>query len=345
MHMKLTGKIFLWASVLLLALWVLPWLYQLISLKGYSSPFTLYSCTVHDFTALNRDGGKELRFLDRNGNPHGEEAQPTFYASVLASKGTLPDTLEGRKVTLEEIERNSVIATSDPKDVNRTKAPVYLLMESVPVRLELQDPEEALVSRRDGIYIYRLADNALLQGKTDSLNTALRALDFAFPAKLFAGNPSHRKEYDEGWLVTDARDRVFQIKQTAGVVSVRPFPATADLGVSFLLVTEFENHATLAYMTGRDGFLYMLRPDGEVIRTEVPFDARREDLLVVGDLFYYTVKVSTGTGERFYALRSEDFSLVDTMERAYPRGFSLPGIRFTSQDDSWVKLRLRGLRD
>ncbi len=341
MHMKLTGKIFLWTSVLLLLLWVLPWLYQLISLKGYSSPFTLYSCTVHDFTALKRDGGKDLRFEDRNGTIHGEEAQPTFYASVLASKGTLPDTLEGRCVTLEEIERNSVIATSDPKDVNRTNAPVHLLMESVPVRLELQDPEEALVSRKDGIYIYKLADNTLQQGKTDSLNRALRDLGFLFPARLFAGNPSHRKEYDEGWLVTDARDRVFQIKQTAGVVSVRPFPETEGIGVNFVMITEFENRATLAYLTGKDGFLRILRPDGKVIRTEVPFDARQEDLLVVGDLFYYTVKVSTRDGERFYALRTEDFSLVDTLEREYPKSFSLPGIRFTSQDDSWVRPRLR----
>jgi len=343
--MKLTGKIFLWTSVLLLLLWVLPWLYQLISLKGYSSPFTLYSCTVHDFTSLDRNGGRDLRFVDRQGQVHGEEAQPTFYASVLASNGTLPDTLEGRPVTLAEIERNSVIATSDPKDVNRTKAPVYLLMESVPVRLELQDPEEALVSRRDGIYIYKLADNTLQQGKTDSLNMALRSLEFAFPARLFAGNPSHRKEYDEGWLVTDARDRVFQIKQTDGVVSVKPFPSTDGIGVNFLQITEFENHATLAYLTGSDGFLQILRPDGELIRTEVPFDARKEDLLVVGDLFYYTVKVSTQAGERFYALRSDDFSLVDTMERDYPQGFSLPGIRFASPDDSWIKLRLRGFRE
>ena len=155
--MKTAGKIFIIASAVLLAAWVLPWLYTLISLKPYSTPFTLYSCTVHDFTSLDRSDGKGFRFIDTEGNVHGDEAQPTFYASVLASKGALPDTIEGRPVTLEEIERNAIIASSDPKDVNRTKPPVYLLMESVPVRLELQDPKEAMVSRKDGIYIYEMA--------------------------------------------------------------------------------------------------------------------------------------------------------------------------------------------
>ena len=66
----------------------------------------------------------------------------------------------------------------------------------------------------------------------------------------------------------------------------------------------------------------------------------KEDLLVVGDMFYYTIKTSTGKGERFWALRSSDFSLADTLSREYPRERSFPGLRFTSSNDGWVKPRL-----
>ena len=343
--MKTAGKIFIIASAVLLAAWVLPWIYTLISLKPYSTPFTLYSCTVHDFTSLDRSDGKGFRFIDTKGNVHGDEAQPTFYASVLASKGALPDTIEGRKVTLEEIERNSIIASSDPKDVNRTKAPVYLLMESVPVRLELQDAEEAMVSRKDGIYIYEMASNELLKAKSDSLNAALKALGFTFPARLFAGKPSHRKEYDAGWLVTDSADRLFKLKQVNGLIEIRTFPGADDLHASWLMITEFENRATLAYIVDKNGLLNILKADGTVVPTEVPFNPRKEDLLIVGDMFFYTVKTSTSDGEHFYALRADDFSLVDTLERPYPKDFSLPGIRYTSGSDGWVKPRLRGFRE
>ena len=59
-----------------------------------------------------------------------------------------------------------------------------------------------------------------------------------------------------------------------------------------------------------------------------------------GDLFYYTVKTATEQGEHFWALRSSDFSLVDTLARPYPHEWSFPGIRFTSSSDGWVKPRL-----
>ncbi|MBP3203343.1 MAG: DUF4857 domain-containing protein [Bacteroidales bacterium] len=339
--MKTIGKIFLSLSLALLFCWVAPWLYRLITLKAYATPFTLYSCTLHDFTSLDRSDEREFRFIDRSGGVHGDEAQPMFYASILASRGALPDSIEGRKISLEEIDYHSVIASSDPKDVNRTVPPVYLLMESVPERLELKDPEDAMVSRKSGIDIYDMATNTLRADKTAALNAALKARGFVFPARLFAGKPSHRKEYDEGYLVTDAEGKLFQLKQVNDSVTVRHFPAADGIGIDFLMITEFENHATLGYLTGADGCLQFLCPDGRIINTTVPFNPRKEDLLIVGDMFYYTVKVSDDKGERFWALRSSDFAPVDSMSRAYPHQRNLPGISFTSSTDSRVKLRLQ----
>lgn len=338
--MKNYGKIFVIVSLAILASWVVPWLYNLITLESYSTPFTLYSCTLHDFASLDRSEGKGFRFIDTRGNVHGDEAQPMFYASVLASRGALPDSLEGRKVSLEEIEHNAVIATSDPKDVNRTLPPVYLLLESVPERLELKDPEDALINRPHTLDVVEMATNRLREQKTALLNLELRKHGFVHPAKLFAGKPSHRKAYDEGYLVTDARNRLFQLKQVNDTVTVRHFPQADNLSLKFVMITEFDNHATLGYLVSDENRLYILRPDGEVVKTEVIFAPEKEDLLVVGDLFYYTVKTSTNKGERFWALRSSDFSLVDTLSREYPRGGTLPGLSFTSASDGWIKPRL-----
>ena len=85
--MKRIGQIFLWGSLSLVALWVIPSVVNLMTLEGYSTPFTLYSCTVHDFTALDRGEGSDFRFIDTKGNVYGDEAQPMFYASLrTASK-------------------------------------------------------------------------------------------------------------------------------------------------------------------------------------------------------------------------------------------------------------------
>ena len=347
--MKKIGKAFIVLSAAVLVLWVVPWLYNLMTLKPYSTPFTLYSCIIHDFTSLDRSDSKNFQFIDREGNAHGDEVQPMFYASILASRGALPDSVEGRPVTMEEIDRNSIIVTSDPKDVNKTKPPVYLLMESVPERLELKEPERAIVSRKDGLLVYDMAGKELLAEISEGLNGQLRSLGFSFPARLFAGNPSDRKAYDEGYLVTDANNRLFHFKQVEGALTAEAFPEADNLGLKHLMITEFENRATLGYLISGDNRLYMLRPDGTVVKTEVNFDPTREDLLIVGDMFYYTVKVSDSKGEHFYALRSNDFSLADTMDRPYEFEdevnlckYILPcRITFTSSNDGWVKPRFQ----
>ena len=128
-------------SLALLVLWLVPWVYRIVTLESYSTPFTLYSCVVHDFTSLDRSDARNFRFIDRKGNVYGDEVQPLFYHSILASKGAFPDSLEGIPVTEEMVEHNSVILSAEPKEFNVKKAPVYLLMESVPVRLELHDPD------------------------------------------------------------------------------------------------------------------------------------------------------------------------------------------------------------
>ena len=338
--MKRLGQIFIIASAAVLLFWALPWLVNLITVKPYGTPFTLYSCTVHDFTMLDKSEGHAFRFLDTKGNVYGDEAQPMFYASILASRGELPDTIEGRPITLAEIERNAVIISSDPQDVNRPAAPVYLLMESVPERLELKDPEDAMVSRKNSIDIYCMDENRLLEDKTAQLNDALKEQGFAYPAKVFAGNPSDRKDHDEGYLVADSEDKIYQIKQVNGTMEVRHLQQADGLHTKWMLITEFENRATLGWLVSAENRLSILREDGSVVPTEVIFDPGSEDMLAVGDLFYYTIKTSTEEGEHFYALRSDDFSLVDTMDRPYPKEWSIPGISFTSGTDASVRPRL-----
>ena len=200
--MKKISAIFIALTAAVVLLTVGPKLYNLLTAKPEGTPFTLYSCVLHDFTALYQED-RDYKFVDRAGNVYSDEVQPLFYASILASRGALPDSLEGQKVTLEEIERNNMFLTMDPRDVNKVIPPVYLLMESVPERLELQDPKEAFVSRKDGLYIYNMAQNALQEEKTEKLNGDLRALGFVFPAKCIEGNPTDRKDHDEGYLLTD----------------------------------------------------------------------------------------------------------------------------------------------
>lgn len=343
--MKTIGKIFILLSATVLIAWLGPWIYALATAKPYRSPFTLYSCVLRDFTSAVY-GGKDIKFEDRSGQTHDESVQPMFYYHDLAMHGMAPDSILGRKIVPEEVERNRIILTSEPGRIAKKAAPVYIIMESVATRSELDEPEEAFVVRKDGIYIYNMNANEEVSDKTKEFNEALSSLGFSHPAVLVSGNPSTRKEYDEGYLMTDSKGDLFHIRQDEGKPFVEKFDAASGLSLKHIIITEFSNHKTLGMLIDKDNRLHMLSPQGEITPTEVSFDPYHHDFLVVGDMFFYTIKVSDRSGETFYALNSDDFSFVDTMRREYPTDeFNYSTlvfpvrITFTSSNDEYVKPR------
>ena len=107
--MKKSGSIYLFIIIALLTTWIVPRLYYIITAKSYSTPFTLYSCITEDFVSLTDNSGKDFIFTDTHGHEYGDSVLPFFYYRVLNSRNNIPDTINGRQFTGEEIERNNII--------------------------------------------------------------------------------------------------------------------------------------------------------------------------------------------------------------------------------------------
>ena len=59
--------------------------------------------------------------------------------------------------------------------------------------------------------------------------------DFRFPAIEIAGNPTVKKEYDEGYLLLDADRRLFHLKQVKGRPYVRAITLPEGLTLEHLI--------------------------------------------------------------------------------------------------------------
>jgi len=347
--MKQIGKIFMWVCAALLVLWMVPRIVRLAALRSYSTPFTLYSPIIDGFV-WRADTDDKFAMEDQQGNIYrGKDSDtlvPLFYYSDLAVRGLLPSEIKGKTITVDEIQRNRVIEMRRPTDLNKPSRPVYLLMESVPEREgELEDAEYALICRKDGFHIFEMAEN-----KEDSeLTSQIGQLTsgFAHPASLVAGNPSHHKSYDEGYLITDANGVLWHIKLADGQIVAENFGKKGDL--RHIMITEEDNHQTLGFLFGTDDSLSMLLPDGSVVPTEVKCNPLKQSFMVIGDIVCYTIKVSDSDGEKFYALNTDDFSLIDTMERSYPDektfwDYICPiRLVFTSASDQYIYPRFKFL--
>lgn len=340
------AKLFFWFLALVLVAWQLPWAVNYLLLEPRNTPFTLYSEVLDDFVMIRHTSDKEVEYRDRAGHTYTRRAfdslLPLFYARQLTADGRFPDSVAGRPVTLREAQTASFIFRSAPKDLNRPSSGLYFLLESMSGRVDLAMPSDAFRLTDRGIEFIDMAANRIDTAKSSRFTRMLLRKGCRFPIRELSGNPSARKEYDEGYLLLDADGRLFHLKMVQGRPYVRAVELPEGLRLRHLFLTEFRSRRTLAFLTDESHHLHVLTMPGYVLhRVEgVTFDPEREPMTIVGTLLNWTVCVDGASAERYYAVSADDFSLLDTL--SYPLAERrIPGLSFTSSSDRYVKPRFR----
>lgn len=213
------AKTFFWFLVLVLIAWQLPWAVNYLTVKPANTPFTLYSEVLGDF-ALIRHRDKEIEYLDRAGNRYSrrefDSLLPLFYARQLVADGRFPDSIAGRAVTLREVQNASFFFRSSPKEVNRPESGIRFLLESSSGRVDLEMPSDAFRLTNRGIEFIDMASNRIDTAKSRRFTQTMLRKGVRFPVSEVSGNPTARKEYDEGYVLLDADRRLFHLKMVQG---------------------------------------------------------------------------------------------------------------------------------
>lgn len=109
------------------------------------------------------------------------------------------------------------------------------------------------------------------------------------------------------------------------------------------MITEFPHRNTLAYLFTADNRLAIVGRDYSVHKTTVEYNPYRQGLTIIGDMFYYTVKVADTEEEHYYALDASTYKTVDDMVNRYADDttnlseYIFPfKVSFTSYNDGWV---------
>lgn len=341
--LRLSKWIF-WGLVALIALWQLPWCYNFLTAKSYSTPFTLYSSVADDFAILARGEDKQMCYTDRSGRNYTEEQfdsiLPTFYYRQLVTDDRFPDSICGVAVTPRLIQQNNFTIRFNPSDVNKAQIGLQQLLESMSGRVDLELPDDVFRVTDQGIEFVKMATNSLDEEKSDRFTEMMLRKGFRFPAHHLSGNPTDRKEYDEGYVLLDADRRLFHLKQTKGRPYVRAIELPEEMTAERLYITEFPSRRTLCFVVDADGGFWVVERDYRVVKTGIPsFTPERESMLIFGNLFDWTVKISDSRAERYYALDGNDYHLIDTMSHPLPQR-GIRGLKFTSSKDKFVKPRL-----
>lgn len=337
------SKIFLYSTLLILLVWQLPWCYAFLTAKPANAPFILYSPIIDDFIVTQKKGDKNVVRFDLKDREYTQKdvdsLLPTFFMRQLVADERFPDTLLGVPVSPKEVQHASFTFRSTPSTVNVPQTGIYFLLESMSKRVDLEMPDDAFRFTKNGIEFINMNTNTVDTEKSTLFTDMLNKKGFTFPALRASGNPTTRKEYDEGYLVLDANRRLFHLKQTQGRPYVKAIDLPEGVVADWVFITEFRNRKTLGFLCDTEHRFYVIERDGTVVKAAIPgFDPAKDGITIFGNLFDWTVKVSKEKEDHFYALRASDYSLIK--EYSLPNeSKEIPGLSFTSPNDKFVRPR------
>lgn len=338
------SKILFGALVTLLALWQLPWCYNFFTARSVSTPFTLYSSVIGKFAMLEHDENGRLQYKDAEGKVYTEEEfdsiLPTFYYRQLVTDNRFPDSICGQEVTPRQIQLANFNVRYSPLDLNKPSIGLQQLLESKSGRVDLELPDDVFRITSGGMEFIDMKTNMINEKKSRMFTETMLRKGFRFPVFRLSGNPTDRKEYDEGYVMLDSERKLYHVKQMVGRPYVRPIELPSELKAEHLFITEFPSRRWLCFLTDSEGHFWVVEKDTyAVVRTGIPpFNPEKESILIIGNLFDWTARIDRYERQCYYGLSANSYELLDSLVYPTPDN-SVKGLKFTSTKDKFVMPR------
>ena len=307
-------KYIILALGLIVLAWLLPALYELVFPRTDKTPFVVYSCLDSTFIRFET-ADKQVRYIDFRGQEfsksQADSLLPLFAFRQLVAEGRLPDSLYGVALTPKLIQQNSFHFKTSPKQLNKPAVGLYTLLESASGRVDLTLPPDVFRLTKDGLEFIDCETNQINKAKSLSFSRELTKNGFVFPVQLIWGNSTTRKDYDNGFLLTDANDRLFQLKMVKGTPFVREISTENTQGWKQVFTVEPANRALIGLAVSNDNQLFVVTKEGKTVAVGIDaYDPQEMQITIVGDLFHWTITEYTASDSRYYAVDARTFEQV-----------------------------------
>lgn len=357
--MKKIYKIFLAALGIIVLSWFLPWLYSLIFPVGAYDPFVAWSPISDSFivTDSHEEDG-HIYSVDAEGNPVADFTRnqrdsllPQIYFNQLVAREQLPDTIKGQEVTIPGLRHSQWVFTSLQRDLNKVGAKIYMMMESMPERFELEDPEVVFrVNGNSALEFIDIATNTTDESKTRRFNEIFDRQGFVYPIKSASANVTTRKAYDEGYLMADANGDIYHVKMQASRPSMVKVNKPDSIVAAHVFILENMDTRPIGLVSDEANDLYVLEKNGyKLVKLPIgKIDPTEEKFTIIKNQFNWVFKINDGKGVRWVAIDSGDYSKLGEYAYCYPRqlsetvaSFIFPfELSFTSVSDCYAKPRI-----
>lgn len=313
--MKRFPRILLFIVAVAVLSWFLPWLYALCFPGPSGEPFCSFSPVSGKWVVTKSQPGApavitEVERADSLGNivegsvltrEQRDSLVPQLFYKELLAHDRLPDTIAGMEVNAHTLRTHELMLQASPRDYLKRTAGVWMMMESMPERVELSDPKEVFRFTPDGgMEFVDMATNSVVPGRSRRFTEHLRSRHFAFPATDLSANITSRKPYDEGYLMIDSDGKLFHVKQRAGRPYAEPILLPSGKKALKAYITEEADRSVLGFVVDTDGGFYLIDRTEGYRPINVPLDFKvdpsKHTILCMGSLFGFTFRFSDPDG-------------------------------------------------
>lgn len=289
---------------------ILPRIYNTLFDVRIHTPYITYSTLMDDFYIMKR-GDEQNTFIDTKGLEYTQEEfmanTPVVNAFYHVSNGTLPDSVNGVRLNIQQLRNEYFFQRMAPRDFSAPNYDLYPLLESQP-KFGLTFPKD-FFRINDRIEFIDAQSNTINEEKSREFTDALQKADFVFPAKIVAGMPTLMKSRDDGWFLTDSKGALYHLKMIKSEPYVKHISTPEGFKVKEIFCNDFRSREFLALIVTENNNLFII-DYRDYSLTEFPisdYNPAKETLSIRGNMFHRTVTLAGNNYIKAYALnRSYD---------------------------------------
>jgi len=313
-----TSRFMLILLVIMITSIYLPHYYWMSFSERIRPSYVQFSPILEDFVIIDY---LQEKFFDSKGNEYTrektDELLPLAHYRLLATKGLLPDTIQGKKIEIDEIRLNSINFRVRPIAINTPQIPLYPLFESKPERLKLEMPEE-FFRITESMEFINCETNEIDQELSNSFTKVLISNDFEFPSKFCYGNPTTRKPFDEGYFVFDNNNELYHIKKIKGKPFCNKINVPEEIHIKKIFLREYSLKEFYAFILTNENDLYILLFDNYKFQ-KLPvknYNSDEDVFRFQGDLFYRTMTLYK-ENKLMVFVANRNYELIDYYEEKW----------------------------
>jgi hypothetical protein len=329
--MRLISRYLIIAAAVLSFAWGIPYLCGIAAKKKVYRPFITYSAVLEDFVFPRQHMGRTV-YSDASGNEYTlreyERLMPFMFARDLQKWGEYPESVGGERIAFERAvnERDTVRVLPRYIDLSKVRVQLYPLFEAESDFTSLEFPKE-LFNIKSRMEFINAAENRVNEEKTALFTDALKEAEFAFPAKIIAGNTYPRKPYDFGYFVLDSKNELYHIYQARSKPMVINTGIRTESGIAYITVKE---DRYLPYygliITENGGVYHILKDNYNLFKLDAEgYNPYRNTLLYMLDPLTLTLKISDKDGERI-RVAARDGRFLKEFRSDYESNIYLPAL-------------------